>query len=336
LATIGSTFFDLIDLYKSQEDGQQIATVIEMLKENNAILDDAMTMEANMGTTHRTTIRTGLPSVTWGKFYKGIPGSKSTKAQVDDTTGFVEGLSSIDQRLLDISGNQNAVRLSEAVAALEAISQEVAATLIYGNDNTSPEEFTGFAPRFNSLSAANGGQIVDGGGTGSDNTSIWICTWGDSYSHMLYPRGTAAGVKREDKGSQRTTDANGDPYYVMEEQFTQHAGLTVRDWRNMARVCNLDVSDLIAGTTDIYALMRKAFWKIKKHRVTDARMAIYCNSDVLEALDADSTPTAATGVTANTPVRLKPTEVDGFEVMSYRGIPVRQVDAITNAEAQIT
>ncbi len=25
-------------------------------------------------------------------------------------------------------------------------------------------------------------------------------------------------------------------------------------------------------------------------------------------------------------------EVDGFEVMSYRGIPVRQVDALTNSE----
>ena len=62
-------------------------------------------------------------------------------------------------------------------------------------------------------------------------------------------------------------------------------------------------------------------------------MAIYCNADVLEALDADSTPT--TGTTASF-VRLQPTEVDGFEVMSYRGIPVRQVDAILNNEAQIT
>jgi hypothetical protein len=68
-------------------------------------------------------------------------------------------------------------------------------------------------------------------------------------------------------------------------------------------------------------------------------MAIYCNSDVLEALDADSTPTTATisaGTTRESYVRLRPTEIDGFEVMSYRGIPIRQVDAILNTEAVVS
>jgi len=339
VATIGSTFFDLIDLYKRQDDSRMIATVIEMLKENNAILDDAIATECNQGVSHRTTIRTGLPAVTWGKFYQGINQDKSTTAQVDDTTGFVEHLSSIDTRLLDISGQPNAVRLSEAQASLEAISQEVASKLIYGDDNLNPEQFTGFAPRFNSLSAANGGQIVDGGGTGADNTSIWFVTWGDNQCSMLYPTGTQAGVKRTDKGEQRTLDGSSNPYFVKEELFSQHAGLTVRDWRYVSRVANIDASDLAAGSVDIYALMRKAFWKLKSHRVSGGRMAIYCNSDVLEALDADSTPTTGTitaGTTRESYVRLSPTEVDGFEVMSYRGIPVRQVDAITNTEAVVS
>jgi len=333
MATLGSTFFDLIDLYKSQEDNRQIATVIELLKQENPILDDAIAMECNQGTKHRTTIRTGLPSVTWGQFYKGISQSKSTKAQVDDTTGFVEQLSSIDKRLLDISGDRSAVRLSEAMASLEAISQEVASTLFYGNDATDPTKFLGLAPRFADTTAPNGGQIVDGGGSGADNTSIWFVTWGDSQCHLLYPQGTAAGVMREDKGEQRTVDGDGNPYFVEEELFRQHVGLTVRDWRYVARVANIDVSALQAGSVDIYALMRKAFWKIKQHRLPGTRMAIYCNSDVMEALDADSTPTTGTSASF---VRLKPTEVDGFEVMSYRGIPVRQCDAILNTEAVVS
>lgn len=166
MATLGSSFFDLIDLYKSQDDKRQIATVIEMLKQNNAMLDDAIAMECNQGVSHRTTIRTGLPAVTWGQFYKGIPQTKSTKAQVEDTTGFVEQLSSIDTRLLDISGNPNAVRMSEAEASLEAISQAVQTTLIYGNDALDPTQFLGLAPRFNDTTAVNGSQIVDAGGTG--------------------------------------------------------------------------------------------------------------------------------------------------------------------------
>jgi len=219
------------------------------------------------------------------------------------------------------------------MASLEAISQEVASTLFYGNDATDPTKFLGLAPRFADTTAPNGGQIVDGGGSGADNTSIWFVTWGDSQCHLLYPQGTAAGVMREDKGEQRTVDGDGNPYFVEEELFRQHVGLTVRDWRYVARVANIDVSALQAGSVDIYALMRKAFWKIKQHRLPGTRMAIYCNSDVMEALDADSTPTTGTSASF---VRLKPTEVDGFEVMGYRGIPVRQCDAILNTEAVVS
>lgn len=339
MATIGSTFFDLIDLFKRQDDGRQFATIIELLAETNSVLDDAMAVECNNGTKHRTTVRTGLPSVTWGQLYKGVSQSKSTTTQVDDTTGFVEALSTVDKRLLDLSANASAVRLSEAKAFLEALNQEAASKIFYGNVDTDPEQFTGFAPRFNDLSAANGGQIVDGGGTGSDNTSAWFITWGDSQSHLIYPQGTRAGIAREDKGEQRVLDSDGNAYYVMEEMFRWHLGLSVRDWRYVARIANIDVSELQAGNVDIYPLMRQAFWRLRSHRVSGGRMAIYANSDVLEALDAQSTPTSSTTGSSSgtgTNVRLTPTNIDGREVMSYRTIPVRQVDALVNTEAQVT
>ena len=104
MAVIGSTFVDLIDIYKQQDpDGQQ-AVVIELLAEMNPILDDAIAVECNKGTTHLHTVRTGLPSVSWGMLYQGIDQSKSKTAQVEDTTGFVEGLSTIDERLLELAG----------------------------------------------------------------------------------------------------------------------------------------------------------------------------------------------------------------------------------------
>lgn len=335
MATIGESFLDLIDVFKRSEsdDRIQIATIIEMLKETNSWLEDALTMEANLGTRHRTTLRTSLPTGAWGKLYQGVPASKSGTAQVEDTTGFFEVLSSVDTRLLNLSGNENAIRLSEATAALEEVSQNISSNLVYGNEELNPDRFTGFAPRFNSLSGDTGGQIVDAGGTGPDNTSVWFVTWADEACHMIYPAGTQAGITRDDKGEQRVTDGSGNAYYVKEELFTQHAGLTVRDYRQVARIANIDVSDLAAGSVDIYKFMRQAFWKIRKHRMTGARMAIYANSNVLEALDADSTPTTSTSASF---VRLRPQEVDGMEVMTYRNMPVRQVDAILNTEAQVT
>ena len=244
MALIGNTFLDLIDVYKRQSgDGQQIATIIELLKQTNPILDDAIAIECNNGTKHRTTVRTGLPPITWGMLYKGIAQSKSTTAQVEDATGMAEALSTVDKRLLDLSNNEGALRLSEAKAFLEAMNIEIAKTIFYGNSMVDPEQFTGLAPRFNSMTAPNGGQIVSpSGSTGTaTKTSIWIVYWGEQQSHLIYPKGTKAGLVREDKGEQRVQDTNGNPYFVKEELFRWHIGLSVRDWRYVVRIANIEV-----------------------------------------------------------------------------------------------
>ena len=332
MATIGNSYVDLIDIYKQQDGNGDYIPVIEMLKEMNPVLEDAIAVECNKGTTHLHTVRTGLPSVTWGKLYQGIPNSKSGKAQVEDTTGFVEGLSTIDSRLLDLSANEGAVRLSEAMSYLEAMNQEVATKLFYGNTASDPEEFMGLAPRFNDTSAANGNQIISAGGSGADNTSIWFVTWGDNQCQLLYPKGTKAGVQREDMGMQRVTDGSGNAYYAKEEKFTWHVGLAVKDWRYVARIANIDVSDMAAGSVALYDFMRKAYWQLQNRRVAGGKMAIYCNRDVMEALDALNVNAGA----SDNFTRLKPMEIQGEEVLTYRGIPIRETDAIVNTEAVVS
>jgi len=331
MATLGATFVDLIDVYKLQDGNGQFIEVIEMLAEMNPVLDDAIAVECNKGTTHLHTVRTGLPSVAWGRLYQGIAQSKSGKAQVEDTTGFVEGLSTIDERLLGLSTNEGAVRLSEAMSYLEAMNQEVSTKLFYGNTASDPEEFMGLTPRFNDLSAPNGNQIIDAGGTGSDNTSIWFVTWGDNQCQLLYPKGTMAGVQREDMGRQRVLDGSNNPYYAKEEKFTWHVGLAVKDWRYVSRVANVDVSLMQAGSVALYDFLRKAYYKLQTRRVAGGNMAIYCNRDVLEALDALATNAGA----SDSFVRLKPMEIEGKEVMTYRGIPIRETDSLLNSEERV-
>jgi hypothetical protein len=332
MATLGSTYLNLIDVLKRQENGEQVATVIELLKQQNGILDDAVALECNMGAAHRHTIRTGLPSVSWGMLYKGTPQSKSTTQQVDDTTGFVEAMSAVDTRLLDLTPNPAALRLSEATAFLEAMNQEMASGVFYHDTATTPEKFKGLSARYSTLGGAGAGnQIVDAGGTGSDNTSVWFVTWGDNFTHLLYPKGSKAGVQREDMGKQRVTDSDGNPFYVQEEKFTWHIGMAVRDWRYNARIANIDVSNLQAGSVDIYKWMRKAFYKLQTRRVAGGRQAIYCNREVLEALDAAGTNAGA----SDNFTRLRPMEIEGKEVLSYRGIPIRETDALLNTESRV-
>jgi len=332
MATIGQSMFDLIDLYKSKDPNGQIAQVIEMLAEMNPILDDALAYECNNGTKHIHTVRTGLPTVTWGMLYKGIPQGKSTKAQVEDTTGFVEGLSSVDERLLRLSTDKAAVRMSEAEAYLESMNQEVATKIFYGNTADSPQEFMGLSPRYNALTGApNSNNVIDAGGAGVDNTSIWFVTWGDNQTQLLYPQGTQAGVQREDMGRQRVADGDGNPYFVEEELFRWNVGLAVKDWRFNVRIANIDVSLAQAGSVALYDFMRKAYYKLHSRRVPAGKQCIYMNRDMLEVLDALATNAGA----SDNFVRLTRKDVEGEEVIDYRGIPVRETDALLNTEALV-
>lgn len=336
MAVIGNSYVNIADQMKNEALGP----VVNMLMQYNPILDDAITVEANKGSSHMTTLQTGLPSVTWGKLYQGIPQSKSTRQQVTDTTGFVEGLSTIDQRLLALSKDPGMTRLIEAQGFMEAFAQEIATGMIYHDTIGTPEKFKGLFARYNTLAGGGAGNnVIDGGGVQSDNTSIAFVTWGDNYTHLIHPEGTAVGLERKDKGEQRVLDAAGNPFYVAEEEFRQHVGLVVRDWRYNARIANIDVSDVIAGTVDLYKLLRQAYHKMKKIErrinpnpglgIPGARTVIYMNSTILEALDA-----LGTNVN-NGALQLRPMELEGKEVMGYRGLPIRQLDAMLNTETRV-
>jgi hypothetical protein len=333
MATIG-TYPNLIDAFKGSHEG----AVIELLSKQNPVLDDAIAIECNMGTFHRHSIRTGLPSVSWGRLYQGTAQSKSTMQQVDDTTGWIEAMSSVDTRLLKLAPDAAKARLTEAAPYLEAMNQEMATGIFYHDTATTPEKFKGLSARYNTLGTTGiGMQVVNGGGAGSDNTSIWFVTWGEHATQLLYPKGTKAGVNHEDKGEQRVLDANSNPYFVKEDLWSWHVGVAVKDWRYNARIANIDVSNMQAGSVDLWALLRKAYYRLQSRRrdATSSRIAIYMNRDVLEILDAQSSDRALLAANPNY-TGLGHAEVEGKEVRTYRGIPIREADAILNTESLVS
>lgn len=350
---IGNTYINLIDVMKGTNDGKTAAKIIEMLMQSQGVLDDAMAIPCNDGTNHKHTIRTGLPSNAWGALYQGIPQSKSSKQQVVDVTGFLEAASAVDTRMGDVTsgGLLNSVRLQEIAGHMEAMMQEMATGLFYHDTATSPEKFKGLGARFNEIGgSAAGNQIVDAGGTGADNTSIWFVTWGPETCHLLYPSSTKAGITREDHGKQRTLDAAGNPYYVLEEMLRWHMGLALKDYRYVSRVANIDVSNMLNDPSDIdgngndlYHFLRKGYYKLQNRRVNRVgnnikgdiagkrQIAMYANTDVLEALDALGSNSGS----ADNFTRLKPMEIEGKEVLTYRGIPIRETDALLGTEARV-
>ena len=105
----------------------------------------------------------------------GITPSKSTTAQIDEQCGMLEAWSEVDKDLAELNGNTNEFRLSEAMAFIEAMDEQMAQTLFYGNANVTPESFTGYSVRFGAISGAGNKQnVIDAGGTGSVNASIYL------------------------------------------------------------------------------------------------------------------------------------------------------------------
>jgi hypothetical protein len=187
----------------------------------------------------------------------------------------------------------------------------------------------GFAPRFNDLSAANGGNIVDGGGTGSDNSSIYLVTWDDNICHFIFPKGQKAGLQSNDKGHVTKEDATKGLYEIYRTHYKWDVGLCVRDWRYIVRIANVDNSALTKDASsgaDLPDLMSQAIEKL--HSMGRGKPVFYMNRTLRSALRRQIKNSANVNITMD--------EVGGKHVMSFDGIPVRLTDALTSAEAQVT
>ena len=90
--------------------------------------------------------------------------------------------------------------------------------------------------------------ILDAGGTGSDNASVYLVVWGDQTVYCPFPKGSKAGLTHEDLGEQTVYNSDGTRLQAFATRYQWKNGLVVKDWRYVVRICNIDISDLISST----------------------------------------------------------------------------------------
>lgn len=339
MATLSNANLTLADWAKRLDPDGKVPTVAELLSQSNEILQDAVFQEGNLPTGHRVVIRTGLPTVYWRALNQGIPNSKSTTAQVDEACGILEARSEVDKDLAMLNGNTAQFRLSEDSAFLEAMNQTQATTMFYGNPGTDPKQYLGLAPRYSSLSGGNAQNILSAGGSGSDNTSIYLVVWGDQTVFCPFPKGSKAGLIHEDLGEQTVYNSDGTRLQALATRYQWKNGLVVKDWRYVVRIPNIDVSDLIGQTgtqaanvsTNIVKLMARALYRIPN--MNAGRAAFYMNRTVhsglaLAALDKSQyVLKIEQGLTQFG-------QPDSW--LSFLGVPLRRVDALLNTESVVS
>lgn len=330
MATLSTTNPTLLDLAKRLDPNGNIDKIVEILAQTNEIIEDASFLEGNLLTGHKTTIRTGIPAPTWRKLYGGVQPAKSRTVQVTDNCGMLESYAEVDKALADLNGNTAAFRMSEDTAHIEGMNQEFAQTLIYGNEGTEPEAFTGIAPRFNDSTAENGLNVIKAGGSGADNTSIYLVVWSPQTVHCIYPKGSQAGLKMSDKGQVtiENVDGSGGRMEAYRTHYRWDCGLTVRDWRYIVRVCNIDVSDMATASNAaaLVDLLIKASERVPSLSI--GRPVFYLNRKLRESLRLGILNKVSNQLTWDT--------VAGKRIVAFDGIPIRRVDQILDTEALVS
>lgn len=332
MSVLADTHPTLLDVTKRIDPGGKIDKIAELLAQTNEMLEDAVWLEGNLPTGHRSTIRVGLPTPTWRKLYGGVQPTKSRTAQVTDSTGMLEAYAEVDKALADLNGNTSAFRLSEDTAHIEGMTQELASAALYANEAINPEQITGLAPRYNSLSAENAQNInaTFADAANATNTSLWFVGWGPNTVFMTYPKGSKAGLTVDDKGQVtiENIDGAGGRMEAYRTHYRHDAGLVLRDWRYVFRI-QVDFAELTkdaATGADLVDLITDAMSYIPN--TGNIRGAWYVSRRVHSFLRRQE----LSKVKGST---LAMDMIYGRKVLTADGFPVRRVDALLHTEEKV-
>ncbi len=333
------TYRDLMSGLKGDKTFDQ--EIVELMVDENAILDDLVISEANDGTSNKTTIRTGLPAVAWTGFYEGVQASKGSKQQVRNTAGRLVTKLEIDADLYDQAPDKNAVILDEISAHSEAMGQEMADCLFYGNIGSEPRKFNGFTNFYGQLggvdslddSLAKHYVFSAKSGTQASTAmlrSIWLIGWSQKSIRCFYPKGSASGglkkgeFKKVDVPEETTPSKT---YEAYRQYLYWQLGLDVRDYRYGGRLANLQADEMFdtSGVPEYVELLRRLVSRVRSEGV---KQVWYMDKLTWEAV----------GIWLSRKTMLN---AMGFKDLQERpthtlfGIPVRTLDALNVNETEV-
>jgi hypothetical protein len=325
MATVTNNNLTLIELAHRIEPRGALATIAEVLTEENEILADAPWVEANDTFSNKSVRRLSQPAGSARKLNEGVSREASRTIEVIDTIMMLESYSETDKKLVEASPNPKAFRMGEARAFIEGMSQTLADKLMYGNANTTPEDLHGLAPRMASLATTT--NVLNAGGSGSDLTSVFVVQWGVNSAFFVYPKGAPKlGISHTDLGEVTAEDANGAFFQAYRDHFRVEAGLCVKDDRCIGRIANIEST----GTSNLFDeddLIRL----LNRMPRSGKGAAIYVNDTVMTQMEIQLKDKNNVYYTPG-----KGEGLAGTPMLYFRGNPVRKVDAITITETALT
>ena len=323
MAAIGANAYaqlTLVEVAKRHDPSGQMAAIAEVVNEENEILQDAVWVEANDTFANKTVRRSNLPNGTWRKLNAGVVNEVSMTTEVWDTIGILETFSQNDVEVIKAFNNPAQARMDEARAFIEGLGQTMAEAMIYSNSSTTPEKFTGIAPRLSNI-AATENCINEGGTTG---TSIYVVDWGPGKVQMMYPKNSTAGLMHEDLGKQLIQDGSANNLMAYVDHFQWKAGMAVKNMKSIGRIANIEPT----GSANIFD--EDNLITLLNRMTQGPGRRIYVDQVVKTQMEiAQKDKANAYYTLADNPLAPGP-------VLMFKGVPVRQVDQIITSETTLT
>lgn len=364
MAVKNNEYITMVDILSAA--GAAGKYVVDETAQQNPMLTDAPAVECNLGEKHRVYINKGLAKFVWGKAYQGVPTSKGRMEAIEYTTGYAESAIEVAKRTIDdIENHAQYTSMADGPAKRNAIGmaktrqfnrqQEVHAStlaigmaqaLLYEDEKRNPNRITGFMPFFNSKTGKTASQLIDGGAAAnvSTCTSMLTVTWHPNTNHLIYPRaakshgGLKVGALKELDRTDNDphSDGNGGTYYVYRKDMEWHTGLAVSDYRYTTRIHSIDVTKLDKGKgaaltgADLVDLMTDAYYVHQGRRMSKGKTCTYTNTTLVKFLDFQ-----ARNSQKNIHLFLENTGTNAREVLTFRGMPIKESDAFSNAEESL-
>ena len=347
MATLTPGAFTYSEWALRHDPDGKISTLVDLLSQKNGILEDCLAVECQSGNAFEYTQVVKLPQPTRRTYNQGVGGTLAGVAKQVVTCSEYADWAKFDASLAELGGNLPELRAQEDALHMEGLSQQVATDLFYSNRTTDPTQFTGLANIYNTVNTATSNianNVIDCGGTGSTNASMWLITWGPRHIHTIFPKGMVAGMMHKDMGLLPAVDSNGNEYLAYRTWLQWNIGIAIHDWRFAARAFNIDVTTFNTGSApNLINILIAMFQRLPiqpagvgpvqdttdqfQNKITMGRSAIYMNRTVALALDQQALN--------KTNVLLKMEEWDGEAVTTFRGVPIRIVDALTISESRV-
>lgn len=344
MATLAlGTSLTLAELMRRETPDGNLADLVDVLNETNAITQDATWIPCNRRTMHQDTQTASEPSGETRIYDQGVAVEAGVSQLVTEPTEMLDGRSNVDAAKMDHQpGGAGPSRTQEDGFFLRGMTKTFVGRLFSGNRAINVGQINGINNRsdYNALSSDYVFDNAGGNASATVNkTSIYIIQWGMKQVNLIYPRNDAPNgspqfpISQEDLGRDLVVDerVSTKQFLAYRTYFQIHFGIFIHDPRTIKRIVNISTTN-IDGVDDFSFDEDLLIEAITELENDGAGAVMYINKTVFAQMAKRANEKGNAQYTM---------DVEGEgpfakRVLRFWGIPFKRVDQITSTQETVS